>query len=68
MPHPDPWCPERYARFAAERRLPFDDLVALLEPLPGGRVLDLGRGTGARRRTATRAILFGMWPAHILRR
>ncbi len=43
----DPWNPERYARFAAERRLPFDDLTALLAPLRvGGRVLDLGCGAG----------------------
>jgi trans-aconitate 2-methyltransferase len=43
----DPWSPDRYARFAAERRLPFDDLVALLVPAPGGRVVDLGCGPGA---------------------
>lgn len=42
----DAWDPARYGRFAAERRLPFDDLVALLEPCPGGRVLDLGCGPG----------------------
>jgi len=42
----DPWSPERYARFAAERRLPFDDLVALLAPAPAGRVIDLGCGAG----------------------
>jgi len=46
MATPDPWNPERYARFAAERRLPFDDLAALLSPLPGGRVVDLGCGPG----------------------
>jgi len=43
----DPWNPERYARFAAERRLPFDDLSAPLRPLSGGRALDLGCGDGA---------------------
>jgi trans-aconitate 2-methyltransferase len=42
----DPWNPDRYARFAAERRLPFDDLAALVSPVPGGRVVDLGCGTG----------------------
>jgi len=42
----DPWNPDRYARFAAERRLPFDDLVAPLSPAPGGRVVDLGCGPG----------------------
>jgi trans-aconitate 2-methyltransferase len=42
----DPWSPARYARFSAERRLPFDDLVALLQPVTGGRVVDLGCGTG----------------------
>jgi trans-aconitate 2-methyltransferase len=46
MAAPDPWNPDRYARFAAERRLPFDDLVALLSPAPGGRVVDLGCGPG----------------------
>lgn len=46
MPATDPWDPERYARFAAERRLPFDDLVALLSRAPGGRVVDLGCGPG----------------------
>lgn len=47
MATPDPWNPDRYARFAAERRLPFDDLLALVEPAPGGRVVDLGCGPGA---------------------
>ncbi|MCO5165207.1 MAG: methyltransferase domain-containing protein [Planctomycetes bacterium] len=43
----DPWRPDLYARFAAERRRPFDDLVALVEPAPDMRILDLGCGTGA---------------------
>jgi trans-aconitate 2-methyltransferase len=43
----DTWNPQLYERFAAERRQPFDDLVALLAPCPGGRVVDLGCGTGA---------------------
>jgi trans-aconitate 2-methyltransferase len=42
----DTWNPTQYARFAAERRQPFDDLLALVEPVPGGRVVDLGCGTG----------------------
>ncbi len=42
------WQPERYERFAAERRLPFDELVDLCRPTSGGIVYDLGCGTGAR--------------------
>ena len=41
-----PWDPQQYARFAAERRRPFDDLLALVQPRPGMRVVDLGCGTG----------------------
>ncbi len=40
------WDPAQYLRFAAERRRPFDDLLAQLEPVPGGRAVDLGCGTG----------------------
>src|ERR1019366_7343368 len=40
------WNPDQYERFHAERRQPFDDLVALCEPVPGGRIVDLGCGTG----------------------
>jgi len=43
----DAWDPDRYARFRAERRQPWDDLVALLTPLLRPRVLDLGCGDGA---------------------
>lgn len=43
----DAWDPGQYERFAAERSAPFFDLLGLLEPVPGGRVLDLGCGTGA---------------------
>jgi trans-aconitate 2-methyltransferase len=46
MAQPDPWKPEQYARFAAERRLPFDDLLALVEPQESPRVVDLGCGPG----------------------
>jgi trans-aconitate 2-methyltransferase len=40
------WNPDQYERFSAERRQPFDDLVGLCIPVPGGRVVDLGCGTG----------------------
>lgn len=43
----DGWAPEVYARFAQQRTAPFDDLLALLSPSPGGSLLDLGCGTGA---------------------
>jgi trans-aconitate 2-methyltransferase len=42
----DGWNPEQYERFRAERRQPFDDLMGLCEPVPGGRIVDLGCGTG----------------------
>jgi trans-aconitate 2-methyltransferase len=42
----DTWNPERYARFAAERAQPFHDLLDLVRPVPGGRVVDLGCGSG----------------------
>ncbi len=43
----DVWKPDQYDRFAAERRLPFDELVDLCEPLhDGGLIVDLGCGTG----------------------
>jgi trans-aconitate 2-methyltransferase len=42
----DAWDPERYGRFAAERAQPFHDLLALVRPVPGGRVVDLGCGAG----------------------
>ena len=42
----DTWQPEQYARFRAEREQPFHDLLALVAPVPGGRVVDLGCGTG----------------------
>jgi trans-aconitate 2-methyltransferase len=40
------WNPDQYERFHVERRQPFDDLLALCQPVPGGRVVDLGCGTG----------------------
>ncbi len=43
---PDTWDPERYAHFSDERARPFFDLLALVTPIPGGRAVDLGCGTG----------------------
>jgi trans-aconitate 2-methyltransferase len=40
------WDPDQYERFRAERAKPFWDLAALIQPCPGGRVVDLGCGTG----------------------
>lgn len=40
------WDPAQYARFRAQRRRPFFDLMALVEPRPEMRVVDLGCGTG----------------------
>jgi trans-aconitate 2-methyltransferase len=40
------WEPDQYERFKAERAQPFHDLLALVVPVPGGRVVDLGCGTG----------------------
>jgi trans-aconitate 2-methyltransferase len=42
----DRWDPARYERFRADRDRPVDDLLALVEPVPGGRAVDLGCGTG----------------------
>jgi len=42
----DAWEPERYEWFRTERTAPFEDLLSLLRPVPGGRVVDLGCGTG----------------------
>jgi len=42
----DAWNSEQYGRFAAERRQPFLDLLALLHPIAGGHAVDLGCGTG----------------------
>jgi trans-aconitate 2-methyltransferase len=42
----DRWDPDQYSKFAAERAKPFFDLLAMVEPVPGGRVADLGCGTG----------------------
>ena len=42
----DTWDPAQYERFERERSAPFFDLLSLVEPCPGGRVVDLGCGTG----------------------
>lgn len=42
----DLWNPEAYARFKAERNLPFYDLLDLLQPMSAPSVIDLGCGTG----------------------
>ena len=42
----DAWDPSQYERFERERSAPFFDLLDLVEPCPGGRVADLGCGTG----------------------
>ncbi len=42
----DAWHPAQYDRFRTERERPVHDLVKLLRPAPGGRVVDLGCGTG----------------------
>ena len=41
-----PWNPEQYERFRNERSQPFFDLLALVQPVPGGHAVDLGCGTG----------------------
>jgi trans-aconitate 2-methyltransferase len=47
MPGTDSWNPQQYDRFVAERSQPPRDLLAMVEPVPGGRAVDLGCGTGA---------------------
>lgn len=43
----DAWNPQQYERFERERAQPFYDLLSLVQPRPGMRVVDLGCGTGA---------------------
>ena len=42
----DVWNPSQYGKFEREREQPFYDLMALVQPAPGMRVVDLGCGTG----------------------
>jgi trans-aconitate 2-methyltransferase len=42
----DAWDPVQYERFKAERTAPFEDLLSLVSPVPGGTAVDLGCGTG----------------------
>jgi trans-aconitate 2-methyltransferase len=42
----DVWQPAQYERFKAERAQPFYDLMAMVRPVAGGSVVDLGCGTG----------------------
>lgn len=42
----DTWNPDQYHRFRAQRAQPFHDLLALVEPGPVHRLVDLGCGSG----------------------
>jgi trans-aconitate 2-methyltransferase len=42
----DTWNPAQYDKFQREREQPFFDLLSLVRPAPGMRVVDLGCGTG----------------------
>jgi trans-aconitate 2-methyltransferase len=42
----DTWDPRQYDKFQREREQPFYDLLALIHPASGMRVVDLGCGTG----------------------
>jgi trans-aconitate 2-methyltransferase len=55
----DSWDPEQYERFAAERAAPFHDLLSLVAPVPGGRVVDLGCGGGELTATLHRRLEAG---------
>lgn len=48
----DVWNPAQYEKFRAERAAPFLDLLALVEPVPSPRVVDLGCGMGELTRLA----------------
>ncbi len=52
----DAWNPDQYQRYQSERSQPFHDLLALCQPAPGGRVVDLGCGTGELTRTLHRRL------------
>src|SRR5438876_3437848 len=42
----DTWNPQQYGQFVQERSQAFHDLLALVRPRPGMRVIDLGCGSG----------------------
>jgi len=46
MVQTDQWNPVQYNKFREQRMQPFFDLLALIRPRPGMRVIDLGCGTG----------------------
>lgn len=48
----DTWDPDQYGRFREERSRPFLDLLSMVRPRPGMRVVDLGCGTGELTRLA----------------
>ena len=52
----DSWDPTEYRRFEAERDQPFHDLLAMVELVPDGRVIDLGCGDGRLTTLAHRSL------------
>ncbi len=56
QPAGDTWDPEQYRRFEAERDQPFHELLSLVEPVPGGAVVDLGCGDGRLTALAHRSL------------
>ena len=55
----DSWDPTQYRRFEAERDQPFQELLALVESVPEGAVVDLGCGDGRLTALAHRALAAG---------
>jgi len=51
-----PWDPAQYERFRDERDRPFYDLLALVQPKPDLRAVDLGCGTGELTRALHRTL------------